>query len=266
MKEDENHKLVNIKWREVIDLWKNSNKDFMNFFIDTLTNKDIFEEYFLWFIPKIGNNDFEFAFKKTDFSKYKTNGESFLNEQTEEILTTNGNVINFPTWSGKTMLVVPTNVNLHDDRYKHIAIFSKLAPIEHQYKFWKHIAEQIIIYDKKNTKKCSSKLLDLYNCEIILLCECEEHEAKYREQYFKDNIKCVNIRNMVFDKKEFMKQYNKTDKVKQYNKSLKMKHYKKQWYQKNKDKTIERTLDNKLFTSNKVCNGCYDFINMLNSY
>ena len=89
-------------------------------------------------------------------------------------------------------------------------------------------------YDKKNTKKCMSKLLDLYNCEMILLCECEKHEAKYREQYFKDNIKCVNKNNPVFDKKEYMKQYNKTDKVKQYNKTDKVKQYKKEWYEKNK--------------------------------
>ena len=57
-------------------------------------------------------------------------------------------------------------------------------------------------YHKKHNEKCVSKLLDLDNCEIILLCECEEYEAKYREQYFKDNINCVNKNNPVLDKEK----------------------------------------------------------------
>ena len=112
-------------------------------------------------------------------------------------------------------------------------------------------------YDKKNNNGCSSEKLDLDNCEIILLCECEEHEAKYREQYFKDNIKCVNILNPVciFDRKKYMKEWRikNKDKIKNYyidNKD-KLKQYDKEWY---------------LFNSKKVVNGSYDFIKMLEQY
>ena len=44
------------------------------------------------------------------------------------------------------------------------------------------------------------------------------------------------------------------------------KQYSKQYYLKNKDKTIEKIKEYKLFNSKKVCNGCYEFIQMLNSY
>ena len=63
-------------------------------------------------------------------------------------------------------------------------------------------------YDKKNNKGCSSKLLDLYNCEMILLCRCNEYNVQDIEQYFKDNIKCVNKLNPKFNKKEYKKKEN----------------------------------------------------------
>ena len=99
-------------------------------------------------------------------------------------------------------------------------------------------------YDKKNNNSCSSKLLDLDNCEMILLCECEEYEASYMEQYFKDNIKCVNIRNPNTNKVEYMKKYNE------------------EYRQLNKRKYKEYDL----FRTKKICNGCYEFIKMLEQY
>ena len=92
----------------------------------------------------------------------------------------------------------------------------------------------------KNKKDCSSKLLDLDNCQMILLCECEDHEAKYREQYFKDNIKCVNKYNAVYDKnktKQTTKQYRQKNKEK-------IKQRQKKYDDQNKDKKKQYYLDN----------------------
>ena len=97
---------------------------------------------------------------------------------------------------------------------------------------------------KNNNKGCSSILLDLDNCKMILLCECNEDEAKYMEQHFIDNIKCVNIRNPNTNKVEYAKKYNK------------------QYYIDNKNKQKERDL----FRQKRVCNGCYDFIKMLEQH
>jgi len=117
----------------------------------------------------------------------------------------------------------------------------------------KYLSSRLAVhrYGKKNNIGCSSEKLDLDNCKIILLYECEKHDAPNMEQYFKDNIKCVNKYNPVLDK----------EKKKIYNKQ-----YSKQYYLKNKDKTIEKIKEYKLFNSKKVCNGCYEFIQMLNSY
>jgi len=56
----------------------------------------------------------------------------------------------------------------------------------------------------KSQKDCSSKLLNLNDCRIILLEECEECDRKVREQYWIDKIDCVNIVNTIpQDKKEY---------------------------------------------------------------
>ncbi len=132
--------------------------------------------------------------------------------------------------------------------------------------------------DKKKNAGCSSEELDLDNCKMILLCECEDHEVKYREQYFKDNIKCVNIRNMVFDKKEYKTQYyiDNKETINQYNKLWKKKNKQKYsennklYYLSNKDKidlyNKEYSKNYNLFRKVNVVNGCYEFIEMLNHY
>ena len=110
-------------------------------------------------------------------------------------------------------------------------------------------------YDKKNNNGCSSEKLDLDNCEIILLCECDKSDVQYREQYFKDNIKCVNIRNPFHNRKKYMKEWDIKNKDKR-------KQHRKNWNIKNKVNIKERNL----FRSRKVVNGSYDFIKMLEQY
>ena len=47
-------------------------------------------------------------------------------------------------------------------------------------------------HKKLNSGRSTSKKLDLDNCQIILLCECDEYDRDKMEKYFIDNIKCVN--------------------------------------------------------------------------
>jgi len=89
--------------------------------------------------------------------------------------------------------------------------------------------------DKKMNRNCSSKLLDLDNCKIYELEECDESNRKEREQYWINNTDCVNQRNRIFDKqyqehiKEYQKQYNikNKERKKQYN--IKIYHYQNSW-------------------------------------
>jgi hypothetical protein len=60
---------------------------------------------------------------------------------------------------------------------------------------------------------------------------------------------------MVFDRKEYYRSIDQTKKRKIYNKQYNQTEYRKQ-YQK----------ECRLFRTKKVCNGCYEFIQMLNSY
>lgn len=46
---------------------------------------------------------------------------------------------------------------------------------------------------KEQKYTCSSRLLDLNNSKIYLLEECEEEERNEAEQYYIQNIDCVNI-------------------------------------------------------------------------
>jgi len=74
-------------------------------------------------------------------------------------------------------------------------------------------------YDKKKDKGCSSKLLDLDNSIIECIEECTEDMKKEREQYYINNIDCVNKNKLNFNSKK-------------YEKSEKRKQYHKEWYQK----------------------------------
>lgn len=76
---------------------------------------------------------------------------------------------------------------------------------------------------KKNSDNTSSKLLDLDNAYIECIEECNEDNRREREQYWINNIDCVNKNKLNFDRKEYQKQYNKN------------------YYQKNKDKIKQQT-------------------------
>ena len=44
----------------------------------------------------------------------------------------------------------------------------------------------------RNGNNCSSKKLDLNNCEVKILEECDKINSKERERYWINNIDCVN--------------------------------------------------------------------------
>ena len=74
-----------------------------------------------------------------------------------------------------------------------------------------------LLKHKSKDNKCSSYKLDLYNSFIYTIEECDEENRNEREQYWIDNTECVNIINVIRDKK-------------------KRKEYEKQWYIDNLDR------------------------------
>jgi hypothetical protein len=80
-------------------------------------------------------------------------------------------------------------------------------------------------YHKKKNNHCSSKKLDLDNCEIYQLEECDISHKKERERYWINNTNCVNIIKLNFDSKEYDKKRTRDYKpyLKQY------RDYKKSW-------------------------------------
>jgi len=89
----------------------------------------------------------------------------------------------------------------------------------------------------KYNKNCSSKKLDLDNCKIYQLEECNQSNRKEREQYWINNTKCVNKYNTIFDRKEYIKQY---DEINKESKKQYQKQYHKQHYKENKEYRKER--------------------------
>ena len=81
----------------------------------------------------------------------------------------------------------------------------------------------------RSYNNCMSKELNLTDCKIYILEECDEEHRKVREQYWIDNTDCVNYRNTIFDKKEYKKEYYKQniDKNLEYQKNYY--HYKNSW-------------------------------------
>ena len=86
------------------------------------------------------------------------------------------------------------------------------------------------ISDKRNNVFVSSSKLNLYNCIIYTLEECEKDLVKEKEQYWIDNIDCVNKINAIrkITKQEYDKQYfiKNQEKIRQKNRD---------WWEKNKD-------------------------------
>ncbi len=80
---------------------------------------------------------------------------------------------------------------------------------------------------------CSSAKLNLYNCIIYKLEECEEEVSKERERYWINKIDCVNIMKYNFNEEEYNKEYHR--KYQEKNKD-KLKEYHREYNNKNKDK------------------------------
>ena len=76
----------------------------------------------------------------------------------------------------------------------------------------------------KNTKmsRCSSKRIILNNdYDVIIIEECDEENRKEREQYWIDNLDCVNIMNTIHDHKKYKREYYEKhiDEKKKYDKT-----------------------------------------------
>ena len=130
--------------------------------------------------------------------------------------------------------------------------------------------------DRNRGKYCSSQKLDLDNCVIELLQECDDSISSEIEQYWMDNYpNRVNKNNATYDRKQYYIDnrdeilenkkvyYNKNkDKIKQYNKQLyidnkeKVKLQMKQYYIENKDKI--KQYDKKYRIKNKDKKNQYD--------
>ena len=86
--------------------------------------------------------------------------------------------------------------------------------------------------------KSSSHKLNLYNCIIYSLEECEECDRKEREKYHINNIECVNTNKCNYDSKKYHKKYrkNNNEKLKKYiqeyqkNNKEKIKKYQRQYH------------------------------------
>jgi hypothetical protein len=102
---------------------------------------------------------------------------------------------------------------------------------------------------RNNNSYCSSRKLDLDNCKIYSLeTDLSKSQKKERERYWINKIDCVNEKKLNF----VIDEYNRE-------------HVRK-WYLKNKDKKKIYNIEVGLFRSTRVCNGCYEFIKMLQEY
>ena len=86
---------------------------------------------------------------------------------------------------------------------------------------------------KKRGEYCSSSKLNLDDCRIICIDECNEEDKKDKEAYWINKIDCVNLNDLTFDIKEYQKEYNKEyrqnnkEKIKEYHKEYDV--YQKSW-------------------------------------
>ena len=99
---------------------------------------------------------------------------------------------------------------------------------------------------KNNTNSSSSKL-NLYNSFIYTIEICEEKNRYEKEQYWIDNSDCVNIKNAVFDKKKWYKEYRENNKIQiqerkkecYKNNKQQILEYRKEYYKNNKQHILE---------------------------
>ena len=82
------------------------------------------------------------------------------------------------------------------------------------------VLKERLWHHKSKDNACSSYKLDLYNSFIYTIEECNEENRKEREQHHIDTTDCVNMYNVIFDKKEYMKQWcidNREKNIQKYN-------------------------------------------------
>jgi len=68
--------------------------------------------------------------------------------------------------------------------------------------------------DKRRQKYYTSSKLNLEYCIIYSLEECDEENKKQREQYWIDEIDCVNEKNTIIDYEQYWINYRKNNKEK----------------------------------------------------
>ena len=101
--------------------------------------------------------------------------------------------------------------------------------------------------DKKRGKYCSSSKLNLDDCKIICIDECNKEDKKDKEAYWINKIDTVNDLRLNIDYEEYNKEYYKDNKEyykehnKEYYKNNKeyKKEYQKEYRQNNKEKIKE---------------------------
>jgi len=86
----------------------------------------------------------------------------------------------------------------------------------------------------KSHKNCSSIKLDLDNCKIYQLEECDVSHRLEREKYWINHNDCVNKYKYNFDRKEYFKKWSSS--------SEKRKLYSKNWEENYKDTREKRRL------------------------
>lgn len=104
----------------------------------------------------------------------------------------------------------------------------------------------------------------------------EEEKEIYNENWYKKNKNKKIEKQKLYYKKnkqsynEYQKEYREKNREKlnilQRNNYEKRKEYIKQYKEKNKERIKQVNQEWYLFNSKKVCNGCFDFIEMLNQY
>jgi len=85
------------------------------------------------------------------------------------------------------------------------------------------------LYDHRRQKDCSSKELNLENCIIRVLEECDEDQRNIKEQKWIDRLECVNINNPVANKKETQKIYHKNNLDKRHKYESQWRGYRTSW-------------------------------------
>jgi hypothetical protein len=94
-----------------------------------------------------------------------------------------------------------------------------------KYRLERHLDSNCISKDIIKNGDYKIELIENYPCN-------NNNELRKREQYYIDNLKCINIRNAYTDQKEYNKEYYKKYIIKNKDNILKQK---KEYYIKNKD-------------------------------